>query len=154
MNRDQELELLARFEQRLRSGEWSADAPPTQELVLDGRVVSVCFAPDKTFMEEGKVICRTDIVRVSHWPSDSLCRILMYANNLWAGTSGSSIGLRDDGILMMSISRRLGSISVTTLDAMIRALCLDAEKWSSRLPATPEKEPEPMHFHHAFNMRA
>lgn len=154
MSSDQELELLAGFEQRLRSGEWSTDAPPTQELVLGGRVVSVSFAPDKTFVEEGKVICRTDIGRVNHWPADSLYRLLMQANNLWAGTSGSSIGLRDDDILMMSISRRLGSISVTTLDTMIRALCSDAEKWSNRLATAPRKEPEPMHFHHALHMRA
>lgn len=154
MNKDQNLELLASFERQLRSAEWSPDSPPTLELVMDGRVVSVSFAPDKTFAEEGKVICRTDMARVRDWPDDAACRLFMQANNLWAGTSGSSIGLRDDDILMMSMSRRLGSISVTTLYTMIRTLCSDAEKWWNRLATAPKKEPEPMHFHHALHMRA
>lgn len=154
MSKDQNLELLASFERQLRSGEWSPDSPPTLELVMDGRVVSVSFAPDKTFAEEGKVICRTDMARVRDWSADAACRLFMQANNLWAGTSGSSIGLRDDDILMMSMSRRLGSISVTTLYTMIRALCSDAENWSNRLATAPKKEPEPMHFHHALHMRA
>lgn len=154
MSRDHDLESLAGFERRLRSGEWSPDSPPTQEIVCGGRAVSVRFMPDKADLEEGKVICRTDIARVKQWPADALCRLLMQANNLWAGTSGSTLGLRDDDILMLSISRRLGSISVTTLDNMIRVLCSDAENWSGRLAAAPRKEPEPAQFQYAMHMRA
>lgn len=154
MFRDHNSELLAEYERRLRLGDWSPDSPPRQEVDRGGRLVSLSVAPDRAHSQEGKVICRTDIARVKQWPADALCRLLMQANNLWAGTSGSTLGLRDDDVLMISISRRLGSISVTALESMIRVLCADAETWSNRLASSPKKEPESMRFHHAMHMRA
>lgn len=154
MSRDLYSELLTAYEQQVRPGASTFDLPRTEELVVNGRVVSFSFVPNEGSPEDGMVIGCTDVARFTQSPSQDLCRLLLQANNLWAGTAGSTMGLRGNDTLMMSTARRIGSLDAATLDAMLNTLCADAEGWAGRLTAQPKSEPSPPDFQHVLHMRA
>ena len=150
MSRSGYLALLNAYEQHVGVDRSAPGLAQTEELIIDGRVVSLSLTPDDLFPENGMVICRVDVARITKWPADELFRLLMQANNLWAGTTGSTLGLRGDDILMMSLARRVGSLDVTTFQSMVNTLINDADNWAARLtgksgskpaqPATPDMQ--------------
>lgn len=153
MSRDLYSELLTAYEQHLGPGASALDLPRTEALVINGRAVSFSFVPNEGSSEDGMVIGRTDVARFTQSPSQDLCRLLLQANNLWAGTAGSTLGLRGHDTLMMSTARRIGSLDAATLDAMLNTLCADAGNWAGRLTAKPKSEPPP-DLQHMLHMRA
>lgn len=154
MSKEYYSELLTAYQQHMRPGAHGAVLAETEELVINGRTVSLSFMPHELIPEEGVVICRTDVARFTRWPADDLCRLLLQANNLWAGSKGSTLGLRGSDTLMMSAARRMGSLSVATFGAMLDTLCMDADDWAARLTAQPKNEPSPPDFQHMLHMRA
>ena len=134
------LNLLAAYEQHARPGVVSIDLPHTEELIIHGRAVSLSFKLHENSPEDGMVICRTDLARFNESPAEGLCRLLLQANNLWAGTGGSTLGMRGEDVLIMSQARRIGSLDITMFDALLGALCADADSWTARLTAKPQAE--------------
>lgn len=141
MSKASYLALLTAYESNLGAGASGLGLVQTEELVVDGRVVTLSFTPDDYSPENGVVICRADVARITKWPADELCRLLLQANNLWAGTAGSTLGLRGDDILMMSLARRIGSLDVATFQAMLNTLCSDADNWAARLTGKSQNTP-------------
>lgn len=141
MNKASYLALLTAYEQHIGESVPGPGLAQTEELIIDGRVVSLSFTPDDYSPENGIVICSVDVARITKWPADELCRLLLQANNLWAGTAGSTLGLRGDDILMMSLARRIGSLDVATFQAMLNILSSDADNWGSRLAGKPKNTP-------------
>ncbi|MBH1965481.1 MAG: CesT family type III secretion system chaperone [Comamonadaceae bacterium] len=152
MSKSQYTDLLCAYEQKARPGVVSADLARTEELIVHGRSVSLSFSPEENYPEDGKVICSTDIAKFNQEPAADLCRLLLQANNLWAGTAGSTVGLRGNDMLLMSASRRIGSLDADNLDAFLSALCADADSWAARLTAKPPKENPPPEY--MLHMRA
>jgi len=154
MSRDLYSELLTAYEQHVSPGASTLDLARTEELIINGRAVSFSFIPNESSPEDSMVIARTDVARFTQSPSQDLCRLLLQANNLWAGTAGSTLGLRGNDTLTMSAARRIGSLDAATLDAMLNTLCDDAEGWAGRLTAKPKRDLSPPEFQHMLHMRA
>ena len=156
MNQDPYSALLMAYEQRLRPGAEAFELPRTQELKLDNHIVSLEFAPHPDGAEEGMVICRTDVFRFQEQALDFVYRLLLQANNMCAGTRGSTLGLRGTDMVMASMGRRIGSLDADALDALLRALCADAEIWRRRLSAHGQQRssPDTAQMSHMLEMRA
>ncbi|MET4580086.1 type III secretion system chaperone [Ottowia thiooxydans] len=146
MSNRQYFDLLTDYEQQARPGVVSMDLASTEELIVNGRAVSLSFVPHETSPEDGMVICRTDLAKFSQDPGADICRLLLQANNLWAGTAGSTLGMRGNDMLIMSASRRIGSLNPDTLDVFLGVLCADADNWSARLSAKPKVEAPPQDY--------
>ncbi len=156
MGKEAYLKLLDAFAQQHPSpGASVAGTRGAEEFVVHGRTVSLSFKADERFPEDGMVICRTDVARFKgDGPPHDLVRLLLQANNLWAGTAGSTFGLRGKDTLMMTCARRIGSLNVAALDGLLNLLCADAGNWAGKFAAAPKSEPPPPDFHLMLQMRA
>lgn len=123
------LESLAR---RLR-GVDPAALGHVQSLQIDGRCIDFSLQRDRYDRAEDRVVLRCDVAQLSGGGSESLCRTLLRANNLWAGTRGATLGLRGEDVVMLSESARIGSLSVERLAALVTGLRRQAEHWAGEL---------------------
>ncbi len=154
MSKESYLKLLVAHGQHVPSGASVSDFFGEEKLVFNGHNVSLKFRANEMFPEDGMVYCRTDVVSFNHRPEDDVLRLLLQANNLWAGTAGATLGLNGSGTVMMTVARRIGSLNVVTLDAVLNMLCADAERWARRLTAKPKSEPSQPDLQHMLQMRA
>lgn len=131
MSSDAYLALLRDFETRfIQNGPSVAQ---TQEAKVGGFTVRFWFSTPEGEGEGGNVLCRVDVLRLAEAPSSDLCRLLLEANNLWAGTHGGTIGLRGENVVMLSASRPVASLSTERLAAMVNAMCRDARAWRAHV---------------------
>ncbi len=125
--------LLTAYEQRLRPDASAYELARTRELKLNDRLVSFEFVPDGNSPDDGMVICRSDVLQFTEPVSEIHCRLLLQANNMWAGTQGSTLGLRGRDVLVVSGGRRIGSLDADSLEALVNTLCKDAQVWHRRM---------------------
>jgi len=132
MSQDRYLALLRAHARRHPD---HADVVQAQAVVLDGRRISLWFEPagPDADPDDGQLLCRTDVARFPGGPSNAVCRLLLQANNLWAGTHGATLGLRGQDTVMLSAARRIGSLTPATLDALLASLQVDALTWAAQL---------------------
>ncbi|EGP46431.1 type III secretion system chaperone [Achromobacter insuavis] len=138
MSQDRYLALLDAYARRRPA---HADVARTQAVVIGGRAISLWFepaGPDRP-ADDGRLLCRADVARFPAGVPLSVCRLLLRADNLWAGTHGATLGLRGHDTVMLSAARRIGSLTAATLDALLASLCVDAQTWAAQLtrPASP-----------------
>lgn len=108
-----------------------------QSLEVRGRRIDLFLERDHQDRAEDRIVLRCD---VSQLPADApaaLCRPLLRANNLMAGTRGATLGLRGDDVVMLSASARLGSLDAARLATLISGLLRQAERWAMEI-ARPE----------------
>ena len=106
MSQDRYLALLRAHARRRPD---HADAAQAQAVVIDGRRISLWFEPGpEAAPDDGQLLCRIDVARFPDGPSNAVCRLLLQANNLWAGTHGATLGLRGQDTVMLSAARRIG----------------------------------------------
>lgn len=132
MRQDRYLALLNAYARRRPA---HADVARTQEVVIDGRAISLWCAPAEAGAdaEDALLVCRTDVARFPAGLPAAVCRLLLQANNLWAGTHGATLGLRGHDTVMLSAARRVGSLSAATLDTLLVELHIDACTWAAQL---------------------
>lgn len=135
MSQDHYLALLNAYARRRPADQAAARLAQTQEVVINGRAISLWFEPagPGAAAEDGRLLCRTDVARFPAGPSNAVCRLLLQANNLWAGTHGATLGLRGRDTVMLSAARRIGSLTAATLDALLASLYVDAQTWAAQL---------------------
>jgi hypothetical protein len=135
MSHDQYFSLLRDFDAQYPTGRARASLAETQEIVVAGRTARVWYQPDADNPDEGTLLCNIDVLRLSTPPNADFCRTLLEANNLWAGTRGTTLGLRGDDVVMLSAARRVASLTPHTLAALLHALGRDAQAWQAHLTA-------------------
>lgn len=135
MSQDRYLALLNAYARRRPA---HADVARTQQIVIDGHAISLWCAPADS-ADDALLVCRADVARFPAGLPNSVCRLLLQANNLWAGTHGATLGLRGHDTVMLSAARRVGSLTAATLDALLVELHVDARTWAAQLTrrATP-----------------
>jgi hypothetical protein len=104
MSHGQYFSLLRDFDARYPSSA-RAGLAKTQEIVVAGRTARVWHQADADLPDEGMLLCNIDVLHLSAPPDLELCRALLQANNLWAGTRGTTIGLRGNDVVMLSAAR-------------------------------------------------
>lgn len=132
MSQDRYLALLDAYARRRPA---HADVARTQVVVIGGRAISLWFRPARPnrHPDDGRLLCRADVARFPGGVPAAVCRLLLRADNLWAGTHGATLGLRGDDIVMLSAARRIGSLTAATLDAMLTSFYVDAQTWAVHL---------------------
>ncbi|MGE8657680.1 MAG: type III secretion system chaperone [Achromobacter sp.] len=138
MSQDRYLALLNAY---ARHRPAHAEVARTQQVVIDGRAVGLWCVPAAADADpgDGLLVCRTDVARFAQGLPGAVCRLLLQANNLWAGTHGATLGLRGHDTVMLSAARRIGSLTPASLDALLAGLLVDAQTWTAQLTrrATP-----------------
>jgi len=153
MSHDQYFSLLrdfdAHYPPRARAG-----LAESQEIVVAGRAARVWHQADADIPDEGMLLCNIDVLRLPTPPDDDLCRTLLQANNLWAGTRGTTLGLRGEDMVMLSATRRVASLTPRLLAALLHVLGRDAQAWQAHITTMLRAQvsaPPPQH--HALSLR-
>lgn len=128
------LDVLAR---RLRGIDPTAFGQ-AQSLVVAGRRVDFSLEPDPHDELENRLVLRCEVTHLPEPASEFICRLLLRANNLWAGTRGATLGLRGDRVVIASETARLGSLDPDRLARLLASLLDQTEAWAAELTGTPE----------------
>ncbi|KKB64222.1 hypothetical protein WM40_06925 [Robbsia andropogonis] len=104
-----------------------------QSLTIDGRRIDFALEADPQNDTENRMVVRCEVVRLPAPASEAVCRLLLHANNLWAGTRGATLGLRGDRIVIASETARLASLDPDRVVAMLAGLREQAQAWAAEL---------------------
>ena len=108
-----------------------------QSLVVAGRRIDFSFEPNPLDEAESRIVLRCEIARLSEPASEALCRLLLRANNLWAGTRGATLGLRGDQVVIASEYARLASLNPERLAKIMAGLIEQVNAWATELDDQP-----------------
>jgi hypothetical protein len=97
------------------------------EMALNGRPVSVVWAPEEETLMAAVVI--DDLTDKSPESISRIIRSAMENNYQWRGTDGGTIGLSDDGLLMLQRRWLLPAASEGEVTEAITLMVLAAEDW-------------------------
>lgn len=111
----------------------SAAFVQVQCLVIDGKRLDFFLERDSYDAAEDRLIVRCDVMRLPGAASEEVCRRLLQADNLWAGTRGATLGLRGDDVVILSESARIASLDGAGLVALVQGLPRQAETWAAEL---------------------
>lgn len=140
MPREPYLVLLVALTQHLRGLDPDAFVL-AQSLVIAGRRMDFSLARDSHDAAEDRLIVRCDVLRLPVAASEAVCRLLLRADNLWAGTRGATLGLRGDDVVMLSESARIASLDGAGLAALVAGLRRQVETWAGRLARMTHPSP-------------
>ncbi len=104
-----------------------------QNLVVAGRRIDFSFEPNPLDETESRIVLRCEVAHLSEPASETLCRLLLRANNLWAGTRGATLGLRGDRVVIASEAARLASLDPERLASILAGLIEQANAWAAEL---------------------
>lgn len=121
--------LLAALARSLRGLDPTA-FPDIQSLVVNGRRVDLFLEPDQLDRAEDQIVLRCDVLQLQAGASEAVCRLLLRANNLFAGTRGATLGLRGEDVVLVSTSARIRSMDAARLATAITGLLRQAERWA------------------------
>lgn len=140
--------LLESLAQRLRGVE-PAVLRQAQCLQIDGHRIDFSLERDRHDRAEDRIVLRCDVTHLSGAASEAVCRLLLRANNLWAGTRGATLALRGDDVVILSESARIGSLGAEQLATLVSGLFRQAERWAVELAAfsLPQPAAGPAHWH-------
>ncbi len=102
----------------------------SQSLIVAGRRIDFTLEPDPYDDNENRLVLRCEVAKLPSPASEDVCRLMLRANNLWAGTLGATLGLRGDRCVLMSETARLNSLDADSLVNLISNLRDQAELWS------------------------
>lgn len=132
--------LLDALAQHLR-GVDSAAFVQAQCLVIDGKRLDFFLERDSCDAAEDRLIVRCEVMRLPGAASEEVCRLLLQADNLWAGTRGATLGLRGDDVVILSESARIASLEGAGLVALVQGLRRQAEIWAVKLDREIRQRP-------------
>lgn len=108
-----------------------------QSVEVRGRRVDLFLERDHHDRAEDRIVLRCDVSQLAAEAPEALCRPLLRANNLMAGTGGATLGLRGDNVVVLSASARVRSLDAARLAMLMTGLLRQAERWSAEI-ARPE----------------
>lgn len=109
-----------------------------QCLQMNGRRIDFFVQRDASDQREDRIVLRCDVVQLPAPASEEVCRQLLCANNLWAGTHGATLALRGDDTVMLGISARIASLDGAGLAQMLNRLYREAGRWVEKLTPTDD----------------
>ncbi|WP_343821514.1 type III secretion system chaperone [Castellaniella daejeonensis] len=111
----------------------TAEVPSLQEFVLEGCATGLTRL--RTAEGEDWIIACVDAGTVPATHTAAIHRLLLQANNLWAGTRGNTLGLYGDNDDTVVLSRSLRAAEATppALEKILRHLIDDARQWRTWL---------------------
>ncbi|MDQ8031326.1 MAG: type III secretion system chaperone [Bordetella sp.] len=125
------LALLDALARRLRVD--PAGLRQAQTLSIGGRRIDFSVARDADDAAEDRIVVRCGVTRLPAPAREDVCRLLLQANNLWAGTAGASLGLLGERDVIASEAVRLASVDADRLAALVTGLCAQAQAWEAEL---------------------
>ncbi|WP_343837301.1 type III secretion system chaperone [Castellaniella ginsengisoli] len=103
-------------------------APGLREYIFDGSATGLTRL--RTAEGEDWIIACVDVGVVPAEHAEVVHRLLLLANNLWAGTQGNTLGLYgDQDAIVLSRSVRAAEASPHMLRQVLRSLVEDARRW-------------------------
>ncbi len=132
--------LLDALAQHLR-GVDSAAFAQAQCLVIDGKRLDFFLERDACDAAEDRLIVRCEVMRLPGAASEEVCRLLLQADNLWAGTRGATLGLHGDDVVIFSESARIASLEGEGLVTLVQGLRRQAEIWAAELDRETRQRP-------------
>lgn len=132
--------LLDALAQYLR-GVDSAAFVQAQCLVIDGKRLDFYLKRDSFDAAEDRLIVRCEVMRLPGAASEEVCRLLLRADNLWAGTRGATLGLLGDDVVLLSESARIASLDGPGLVALVAGLRRQVEAWVDELDRATRLRP-------------
>ena len=122
-----------------------------QSLEVRGRRVDLFLERAHHDRAEDRIVLRCEVMRLPAPASEALCRMLLRANHLWAGTRGTTLGLRGDDVVMLGVAARIRSLDTARLATVMTGLLRQAERWAGEIahPAlsAPDAPPLSLHLH-------
>lgn len=115
-----------------------------QSLVVGGRRIDFSCEANPLDETESRIVLRCEVAHLPEPASESLCRLLLRANNLWAGTRGATLGLRGDRIVIVSEAARLASLNPERLARILTGLHDQANAWAAELDTAASDQHIPM----------
>ncbi|MCD2514219.1 type III secretion system chaperone [Comamonas endophytica] len=137
MPEDPYLILLDALARRLPGVE-PARLVQAQCLQMNNRRIDFFVQRDASDRGEDRIVLRCDVVQLPAPASEEVCRQLLHANNLWAGTHGATLALRGDDTVMLGISARIASLDGAGLAHMLNSLYREAGRWVEKLTHTDD----------------
>jgi hypothetical protein len=131
--------LLDALAQHLR-GVDSAAFVQAQCLVIDGKRLDFLLERDSFDAAEDRLIVRCEVRRLPEAASEAVCRLLLQADNLWAGTRGATLGLLGDDVVLLSESARIASFDGPGLAALVAGVHRQAAAWGGKLDRATRSE--------------
>lgn len=106
----------------------TAAGPGLREFIVAGCATGLTRL--RTAEGEDWIMACVDVGPAPAAQAEEVHRLLMQANNLWAGTRGNTLGLYgDDDAIVLSRSLRTDEVSPQVLENTLRALVEDARRW-------------------------
>ena len=111
---------------------------------LGSRAIGLWLELNEKEPNESRVICRCDVMQIIPEDRRTVYRALLEAHCVWQGTEGATLALRNDEIVIVSITQRLVFLNVTHLHELLDSLSRDANRWERVLQRSSKKSSEPM----------
>lgn len=119
------------------------DLLTVQCLRLGPSRIDFSFEPALLGESDARIVLRCNVAQLAEPASEQLCRSLLRANNLWAGTEGATLGLRGDRTIILSEAAYVLSTSPAQLSTRVKRLAYQASVWAEEFDRT-------QHSEHAF----